>query len=344
MTNNSTTVESIISTLKSDITLLDKINPFLKEWKNTTEVLSELSKHYDNTSVSYKHSMFKINGTVSQLWVDYKWVENEHNKTKTLILKNPRLITFSWDLARIGIPKSTVYTLIKKGEVNYEKYQINYKKTAYAIHTLSLLNPLIKTLEKALIRSAKGKETSKKRSLALLRSYELGVNYTLKLADNEYYNTLKSNLIKKAIEFRKRTDELDEFNKLLSYLIILNRYAKENYELYTIKEKILKKLIENDKTKAVYLLDAYPDYYKLYEVEFKYNGYLTTHKEGVCAFHIPYPKVLNDEEFKKKLDNLIVKTFDRDNCNYGRIPNFIEYHAFPLKEVINYLTQFIQQH
>ena len=331
----------IIKELQSDLPLLEKVELLPKEFTNTVKLKEALSAIYPNHNVTLatRYRAVIVYGKHSKLVINYEWGEQR----KYVKIRNPRLITHTSKLTSLGIPKNTIYRLLKTGKVKHEKWKYEDYE-AYAIDTVSLLESLTpELLENALKRSKKAKAvaeiTQKKRTLAMLRAEELGIEYDYKLADDEYYEQVKAKILEKAKKLRKTVDSLDFTNKVLSYLIILNRYAKLDPKLYDLKEKLLEKLLPQ--AKAVFYLRSGDFYYDLWEIQFDYKGPLETHVRGLVSFHVPAPKIVGTN-FEKKLKKACISKYYRSELSYGRPPTPLEKHAFPKEEVVSFLEKAIR--
>ncbi len=336
-------VKEILDRISSDIYLLQLADVFEREYENVKALRTALERHFSGKGAKYcgVNTVTKrvvVKGQISDLVSKYEWI----TYGKKLKLEPFRLVTYTPCLTELGIPKSTIYRLIKKGIVKAGKIQIGDYKV-YEIDTVDLLNVLPSVLEDAIKRSLKAKEVAERRYLAEIRASELGIPYDYRLADDEYYNKIKNELIESAKKLREEVDKLDKLNKVLSYLIILNRYAKTAHpicreKLYDLKEKVLRKLLP--KVRVVRFLDYDYKYYALWELEFEYKGPIRTFSEGLATFHIPYPKIKNTE-FEEQLKKLCSETLWRDDGYYGSSLNFVEKVAFPLEDVLAFLQKFV---
>ena len=328
-------VNEIMNKIKEDFKMLDLVDYVPKRFKNFKEMDETIKTIFRNNQVIINRIKKKITirGSVSDLVSNYVWKNN-----KSFIEVNSfKLVTYVYRLVDIGVPRSTIYRLIRNKKVKVEKEYIK-DYFIYVIYTDTLIDPLSEVLESALKRSLKSKVVSERRQLALLRANELDIPYDYKLADDKYYEEIKQKLIQEAKELREKTDKLDLFNKIISYLIILNRYAKyvthKREELYEIKEKYLKLMLS--KVNAIRYLSHWNSYYDLWELEFKYNGYIKTHKNGYAVFHIPAPKI-KGTDFESQLKEMCSEKGVREDYYYGRKPSFIERVAFPLNDVVKFL-------
>jgi len=273
------------------------------------------------------------------VWGDYEWAEGR----KYLIIKNIRLVTFTNRLTRLGVPRSTVYRLIKNGAVKAELIDFgDWEK--YVIDTASLYEALRDVLEDALKRSAKMKKVANRVALARSRAQLLGIEYDPKLADDEYYERKRKEIeeekMRIANELREKIMSAPERDRILSLLILLNRRAKINPALYDLKDRVLQKILPW--ARKVRYLRADISYYDLWEIEFEYRGPLQTLWDGVASFHIPVPRI-RGTDFEKTLKSMCQEKGWRDAYSYGRPPTDIELKIFTEEEIKTMIKEFLEK-
>jgi len=368
--------QNILYTLTNEVNILSKLEQIIgsrtKRIDDIVNIVAKILKECEvNQSFEIKKDVFskcvKVKGSVCIGRLFYEGVTGNYKVSKFDI------ITYTWRLCNINFPKSLARRLCRDGLVNCKK-EVVEDREFWVINVIDLLNFIINNkniVVESIKRSLKMKEIAYKiweKRIEKRRKFMERCNYLISigafenefecseypLLDDNWFNNFVNEHFRKIEEevnkLRREYEKLDDISKLITMLIIVNKYAKLNSDLYKYKEDIVKYLLikypsimevkylqgfSYDYEEDMYVHDPY---YDLYEIKFKTKTPLTDEP----TIHIPVPRA-QELGISTLLDNLVKSRGVREFGKYGSPPNTILMKAFPLEFVISEIEKLINK-